>query len=379
MTKNNTAQTNSNIDNLTCDRLNSNQYRESQECNCYPERPSYDHCPERPQYGHCYEKPQYDHCPEKPQYNHCHEKPQYDHCPEKPQSNHCHEKPQHDYCPERPQYDPCKGNKKPNCCCCSEAKFNQNECGKPCNPVKFECPDINCAICTPILADRIFDFKCVNQQIPRSIAPQVFTVDPRPMGCPPYTAGAPVCIEKVTVVYDCLGFSNPELPITLCNTSGSLTGTPQLCPSGEASVFHNYEGTISTGCICRDKGSTATLVQGPLDASIYNFQYIVEGFIGCDPFTARFPVTPSDAPNFLTNINLFSTICLPNTDDPLTLRAQFDLKFVVKSIVPTTPFSGGTFSARIFDELLISEKLYLTKSDALVVYSAPAEFKHHEK
>ena len=368
----------------------------------YPERPKYDHCPERPEYDYYPERPKYDHRPVKPEYDHCPERPMYDHYPERPKHDHYPERPKHDYHDERPKHDhyperpdhdchderpkhdchdekhehDCRDEKcKSNCSCCPEkTTLTSNGCTKCCNPMDIHCPDIHCAVCTPILADKIHAFACTKQSISQS-NPALFTINNPPTGG--FPVGSRVCINKIAVRFTCAGITTDPLPINICSFTGSLP--PRTSPSCSASLFNSYEGTITSNFLCHDKGTCATFAHNDLDVTLIGAQYVVEGFIGSVPFTAS---TVVFGPRIYNDINLFGNICLPKSKDELTLRANFEFKFTAKQITPSAAgiLAGGTtFDATILDILSISEKLFSIKQEELVVYSSPDGFKRREE
>ncbi len=391
MEENKTTRVNRTV-NYYSDRPDYDSHMEKHNCHC--ERPHYDYCPEKPEYDRYPERPHYDYCPERPEYNHHPVRPNHDHYPVRPEYDHHPVRPNHDYCEENPKYDCCEDkhdhcHEKQTCCCCPETNLKPNECCQCCKPLALKCPDISCAVCTPILTDRVFDFKCISQKLSRVVPTAEFVVDPPPMGVT-YTPGAEVCIEKIAVNYTCLGFTDGTLDVVV-DTVGTTTlpDTGSLSCSAATPLYNNYSGPIISSALCCDRGRNVSLIQTPgtATAQIVNSQYIVKGFIGCEPFTARFPATPGSeafTPPFPA-INLFTNICLPETDESVTLTAKFDLKLLAKCIRPLGTFEAGTapaigtFNARIFDELLVNEKLYVTTPDLLAVFSSPDVFKHNEK
>ncbi|SCI67369.1 Uncharacterised protein [uncultured Clostridium sp.] len=414
MEENKTTRVNRTV-NYYSDRPDYDRHMEKHNCHC--ERPHYDHCPEKPEYDHYQERPHYDHCPERPEYdhhpvrpNHDHypSKPEYDHHPVRPNYDHYPSKPEYDHHPVRPNYDhypskpdydhppvrpnhDCHDEKpkheccedKPNCdfcserpkpgCCCPDLNLKPNGCTKCCDPIKVKCPDIHCAVCTPILADRICAFACTDQSITSLFDGLLFTIDNPPMvGFP---EGASVCIEKIAVQYTCAGFTNAALPITICSFTGTIGNRGPLgCSTTATPLFNSYEGSITPRFLCHDNGTKATFGHTALNASINGIQYIVQGFIGCTPFTARTDIL---VPRLYADINLFGNICLSNINNELTLRANFDIDLLVKQIIPSTDgiLAGGlTFEAQVLDVLRINERLFALTPDELVVYSSPDGF-----
>lgn len=347
----------------------------------YHDKPHHDHCYYKPEHDYYYDKPHCDHCYYKPDYG-CYDKPKHDYCNDKPHYDHCYDKPDYDHYPDKPDYD---HDKKPNPCCCPEkTKPQQNNCMKCCDPIEFKCPDIGCAVCTPILTDRIYDFKYICEKLSRTVPTVQFTVDAPPEGIS-YEDGAKVCIEKITVKYDCLGFNDTTLPINIDGNAINLTSDSPLSCATDTNLYTKFEGNLTPSYLCCDEGRKVSLLQSPKtnNLGVTNPEYIVEGFIGCQPFKARNKFTGGTtniAPPYpLTN--LFDNICLPQTDEELTLKAKFKLELSVKCIIPTSSYATDTnkFSCTIFEQLLIKEKFHIIKPDELVVYSAPDKFKYHEK
>lgn len=357
----------------------------------YHDKPHHDHCYYKPDYDCCYDKPHHDHCYYKPEHD-CYDKPKHDYCHDKPHYDHCYYKPEHDCCYDKPHYDkpdydhyPDKPHhdhhKKPNPCCCPEkTKPQQNNCMKCCDPIEFKCPDIGCAVCTPILTDRIYDFKYICEKLSRTAPDTTFTVD-APLD--DYTDDSKVCIEKIAVKYDCLGFNDNKLPINIDGVDLKLNATNPLSCAPDMDLYTKFEGSLTPSYLCCDEGRKVSLLQSPKTHKIgaTNLEYIVEGFIGCQPFVARYkvPGTVLIDNNKYPRTNLFDHICLPQTDEELTLKAKFKLELSVKCIIPTSTYTMGEFTATIFEQLFMNEKFHIIKPDELVVYSAPDKFKHYDK
>lgn len=361
----------------------------------YHDKPHHDHCYYKPDYDCCYDKPHHDHCYYKPEHD-CYDKPKHDYYYDKPCYDYYHDKPHHDkphydHCYDKPDYDCCHDepnynhHKKPNPCCCPEkTKPQQNNCMKCCDPIEFKCPDIGCAVCTPILADRIYDFKYICEKLSRTVPTVQFTVDTPPENIS-YEDGAKVCIEKITVVYDCLGFKDPTLPINIDGNAINLTSFTALSCATDVDLYNKFEGVLTPSYLCCDEGRKVSLLQSLTtdNLGVTNPEYIVEGFIGCKPFKARNKFTGGTidiVPEYPTT-NLFDHICLPQTDEELVLKAKFKLELSVKCIIPTSTYNSTSnkFLGTIFEQLLIKEKFHVMKLDELVVYSAPDKFKYYEK
>lgn len=264
-----------------------------------------------------------------------------------------------------------------DCCCTKPPKPQPNECMKCCDPLEFKCPDIRRATCIPILGERIYDFKCINKKQERVASALTFSVVSQ--GPCPYTNGDKVCIEKISVKYDCLGFTNTDpaladnvLPIIIDSNATTLTATPLSC-STTLNLYSSYTGQLTPNFICCEEGRNVNLAQGPIQVGVVNFQYVLQGKIGCIPFAATYPAAPltGEVASF-GDITLYNNICLPQVTDPIDVKADFQLEILPKCVIPTSTYTStsNTFTTNVFDCLSIKEKFYVTIKDELVVYTA---------
>lgn len=262
--------------------------------------------------------------------------------------------------PEKPEND---------CCCTHPQKPHQNDCIKCCDPLEFKCPDIRKATCVPILGERIYDFKCIIKKQERAISNIVFYVDDPNV---PYKDGDKVCIEKILIKYDCIGFINDELPIILDSSGIDLPNTyPLSCSTQDNPLYSSYCGDISPHFICCDEGRKVNLAQGSVGVGVTNYQYVLYGKIGCIPFIARHDISPYTGPlNTYGCVTLYNDVCLPQVESCVHVKADFQLEIVPKCVIPKSTYCNGQFTANIFDCLSIKEKFYITVKDELIVYTA---------
>ncbi|MEG2984623.1 MAG: hypothetical protein RR835_07980 [Peptostreptococcaceae bacterium] len=259
---------------------------------------------------------------------------------------------------------------KDDCCCPEKPKPIKNECMQCCDSLEFKCPDIRRATCVPILGERIYDFKCINKKQERVVEDLKFNIT---CGTDSFANGAKVCIEKILVTYDCLGFTNETLQIIIDSTSSPLTGSTLSCSTAALTLYASYSGTVNQKLLCCEDGRNVNLVQGPLKVGAINVIYTVQGKIDGEPFVAVLADTPSTGsiPEF-QSVTLYNNICLPQVSTPVDVKANFQLEILPKCIIPTSGYDSTTksFTANVFDSLSVKEKFYVTIKDELVVYTA---------
>lgn len=313
------------------------------------------------------------------------------------------------------------------CCTCQNGPTTikkESQCKEQCcRPKTVRCPDIREAKCIPALIERIYDCVCLESEQTRCAKDKEFIID---TGTENLSAlvGKEVCINTITLQYDCLGIKEDKihteiglnLPVLLKKDQCSVCSTPNC-----EDIFTEYSGSIAcVGTGCCENGRTRKVCQSDIKPASCNLYIIVEGTAGCTPFRARYKVNdltnshgsgqgndyghgpgPGHKPDKglgFKEVDFFGQVCLPDDRKKVNLRSIFDVclsvpcvapKCAVKQLMPhkevneiqgleenetqvtgPKPMQYG-FDANIFATLLVTEKLYVVVKDEVAVYTTP--------
>ena len=283
--------------------------------------------------------------------------------------------------------NPCKPDNL--CCTCQTGPTvikNESQCEeKCCRPKTVRCPDIREAKCIPALIDRIYDYVCLESEQTRCAKDKTFEIIWA--GTDNYydLVGKEVCINTITLQYDCLGIKNENIEteiglnqtVTLQKDPCSQCSNPK-CPQ----IYTEYNGSIPcSGKGCWENGRTRKVCQSDIIPDSCFLYIIVEGTAGCIPFKAQYLVD-----NLADNANpglgfkyvdFFGQVCLPDDRRKVNLRSMFDVCVSVPCVAPKSTIelneNAGEyeFTANIFASLLVTEKLYVVVKDEVAVYTTP--------
>ena len=275
------------------------------------------------------------------------------------------------------------------CCTCQTGPTtitNESQCKEQCCRAKtIICPDIREAKCIPALIDRIYDYVCLESEQTRCAKDKTFEIIWA--GTDNYydLVGKEVCINTITLQYDCLGIKNENIEteiglnqtVTLQKDPCSQCSNPK-CPQ----IYTEYNGSIPcSGKGCCENGRTRKVCQSDIIPDSCFLYIIVEGTAGCIPFKAQYLVD-----NLADNANpglgfkyvdFFGQVCLPDDRRKVNLRSMFDVCVSVPCVAPKSTIelneSAGEyeFTANIFASLLVTEKLYVVVKDEVAVYTTP--------
>ena len=275
------------------------------------------------------------------------------------------------------------------CCTCQTGPTtitNESQCKEQCcRPKTIICPDIREAKCIPALIDRIYDYVCLESEQTRCAKDKTFEIIWAGTNNYYDLVGKEVCINTITLQYDCLGIKNENIEteiglnqtVTLQKDPCSQCSNPK-CPQ----IYTEYNGSIPcSGKGCCENGRTRKVCQSDIIPDSCFLYIIVEGTAGCIPFKAQYLVD-----NLADNANpglgfkyvdFFGQVCLPDDRRKVNLRSMFDVCVSVPCVAPKSTIelneSAGEyeFTANIFASLLVTEKLYVVVKDEVAVYTTP--------
>lgn len=285
------------------------------------------------------------------------------------------------------------------CCTCQTGPTtitNESQCKEQCcRPKTIVCPDIREAKCIPALIDRIYDYVCLENEQTRCAKDKTFEIIWAGTENVNELVGKEVCINTITLQYDCLGIKNENIETEIgLNQTVSLEKDPcsqcsnPKCPQ----IYTEYNGSIPcAGKGCCENGRTRKVCQSDIIPDSCFLYIIVEGTAGCIPFKAQYLVyNLADNANpglGFKYVDFFGQVCLPDDRKKVNLRALFDVCVSVPCVAPkgavrkiTTvdpveiPEHNGEyygFDANIFASLLVTEKLYVVVKDEVAVYTTP--------
>lgn len=298
------------------------------------------------------------------------------------------------------------------CCTCQTGPTtitNESQCqGQCCIPKTIICPDIREAKCIPALIDRIYDYVCLESEQTRCAKDKTFEIIWAGTENWNDLVGKEVCINTITLQYDCLGIKNENIETEI---GLNQTVTLQKDPCSECSnpkcpqIYTEYNGSIPcSGKGCCENGRTRKVCQSDIIPDSCFLYIIVEGTAGCIPFKAQYLVdnlAKVDGSGLgFKYVDFFGQVCLPDDRKKVNLRATFDVcvsvpcvapKGAIKNITPVEPVqpveppvhdavmmarvplysADYGFDANIFASLLVTEKLYVVVKDEVAVYTTP--------
>lgn len=274
------------------------------------------------------------------------------------------------------------------CCTCQNSPTTikkESQCKEQCcRPKTVRCPDIREAKCIPALIERIYDCVCLESEQTRCAKDKEFTIiDPGTENLNELV-GKEVCINTITLKYDCLGIKQEDIP-TEIGLNQTITLDKDECSvcSNDAcdDIYTEYRGSLPcVGTGCCENGRTRKVCQSDIKPDSCYLYIIVEGTAGCTPFKAQYLVNDlADNPNTglgFKDVDFFGQVCLPDDRKKVTLRSIFDVCVSVPCVAPKTTIkeicSGKYgFDANIFATLLVTEKLYVVVKDEVAVYTTP--------
>ena len=283
------------------------------------------------------------------------------------------------------------------CCTCQTGPTtitNESQCKEQCcRPKTIICPDIREAKCIPALIDRIYDYVCLESEQTRCAKDKTFEIIWAGTENWNDLVGKEVCINTITLQYDCLGIKNENIETEI---GLNQTVTLQKDPCSECSnpkcpqIYTEYNGSIPcSGKGCCENGRTRKVCQSDIIPDSCFLYIIVEGTAGCIPFKAQYlvnnladnanPGDNADPGLGFKDVDFFGQVCLPDDRKKVNLRAIFDVCLSVPCVAPKSvvgeiatvkpPYYG--FDANIFASLLVTEKLYVVVKDEVAVYTTP--------
>lgn len=197
-----------------------------------------------------------------------------------------------------------------------------------------------------MLVNRVFD--CVEQtsQVQFRNVLRTFSITsplPAAGSSDEYVVGDPICINKISLSYTCIGLEFDGLPIPVVDkrprvfinnaTTAIVAGTdgPALCTCTGNPLFNKFAFNLTDPVYCcetpQKNGVQVSLYEPDLDFSVCGLKIVVEGIIGdsTKPFTAEY-VAP--APVLLSTlgfktIDFFEKLCVPTKIDDVVINEEF--------------------------------------------------------
>ena len=158
------------------------------------------------------------------------------------------------------------------CCTCQTGPTtitNESQCqGQCCTPKTIVCPDIREAKCIPALIDRIYDYVYLENEQTRCAKDKTFEIIWADTENVNELVGKEVCINTITLQYDCLGIKNENIEteiglnqtVTLQKDPCSQCSNPK-CPQ----IYTEYNGSIPcSGKGCCENGRTRKVCQSDI-------------------------------------------------------------------------------------------------------------------
>lgn len=273
------------------------------------------------------------------------------------------------------------------CCTCQNGPTvikNESQCKEQCcRPKTVRCPDIREAKCIPALIDRIYDCVCLESEQTRCAKDRTFTIIWAGTKNLSELVGKEVCINTITLQYDCLGIKEPSIPTEIgLNQPIVLHKDPcSVCSNSKCSdIYTEYSGSIScVGTGCCENGRTRKVCQSDIKPDSCYLYIIVEGTAGCIPFKAQYLVdnlADNSNPGLgFKDVDFFGQVCLPDDRKKVNLRSIFDVCLSVPCVASKSTItkngSDYVFTANIFASLSVTEKLYVVVKDEVAVYTTP--------
>lgn len=282
-----------------------------------------------------------------------------------------------------------------DCCGCEQTGpvAVVNQCTEEgCSPAVIPAPlDISSAIGIPILAERIYDCISVEDTQRKYLKGLVFTIK---TDCN-YQDGDSICIETITVNYDCIGLKDETISVRIDALDNNVvfekTSDSQCCQcvdNGQTITLYNvYNGctVLDIECLGDNAGRKTIIGEDCLNFYISNLSIVVTGQIGCRNFTAVSegtgcgPITYSGCLTDLgyKEVDLFGSICLPIGKNRVWFEETFEGCLSLDCIKATQKYCKpecgqcATFKADAFSTLSIAKTIYATIKEQLIVYTNP--------
>lgn len=276
------------------------------------------------------------------------------------------------------------------CVPCSSAEMHDNCKCEGCDPITVSCSSIECAICVPILADKLYDSTLITREEMGSLANLVFTVDNIN---PDYAEGQLVCIQQIGLSYDFIGLptavaGNRDIVVngqTTTLTPASLYNAAVVPPP--YNLFNELYGTVTLQpppCCCGPQthpGTKLRTSERNRDFQIASLGIVASGIIGNNPFTAK-AIVPTD-PGINANITSLTTlgisdmtfsgkICWPLDRNSMNLYIQYNTNLAIDCIIPTSNYRAtGSFTANADFSFAVARRLYASSKGAIAVFTTP--------
>lgn len=278
------------------------------------------------------------------------------------------------------------GNRRRRCRRCVPLKENcQDSC---CDGLKSEHCDVSCAVCTPILTERIFDCISLEQDQSGYLEDVEFKIEGDTRR---FVPGSSICIDRIGVTYSFIGLEDDDVcvtidakPFTFVAPIGSeflgCTREMKKCEDDKemGRLFDEFEGTVVTNKYCCENppkaGTKVRIVNKDLNFKVCNLKFIVEGRIGCRPFRAiaRFNKNgnvPVEVLGF-NDVTLVGRMCLPTAPTKVTVHEEIDTCLSVNCITTNRTFRGGDcFKAAVETSLLVKMNIFATMKEKISVFS----------
>ena len=282
-----------------------------------------------------------------------------------------------------------------DCCGCAATGpvIVANQCTEEgCTPQEIPAPlDISIARGIPILAERIYDCISLEDTQRKYLKDLVFTIK---TDCN-YNEGDSICIETISVNYDCIGLNNEAISVRIDALDNNVVfgkaNDAQCCQCQDnrdtINLYNVYNGCalLNIDCLGQNVGKRVIIGEDCLDFYICNLNITVTGKIGCKNFVAVSEgpgAGPTRYSGALTDlgfkeVDLFGSICLPIGRNRVWFEEVFDACLSLDCIKATqkyvAPQNGecATFKADAFSTLAITKTIYATVKEQLIVYTNP--------
>ena len=272
------------------------------------------------------------------------------------------------------------------CCGCKDITTHPNCKEECCTPKTVICTDITQAVCVPAVIDRIYDCICLEDEQMRYLRGVTFTIT----NAATLTAGDEICVNTISVKGNyCIGIDSSTVPAFIDSLAAPVSlvksATSPVCTctiaTAAATLSSIFEATTIISIKCCDGGRKVKFAEQDLAFKICSSATIVvEGLIGCVPFTGEYALPNADLTTIsfgFKNVDFFGRLCLPASKNAVTFEAQFSGCLSFDCITPTQPYSGAatgatrTFTGDVLASLLINQKVYSRGKEEVVIYTSP--------
>ena len=278
-------------------------------------------------------------------------------------------------------------NRRRRCRPCVPLKENcKDSC---CDGLKSERSDVNGAVYTPILTERIFDCISLEQDQSGYRENIEFKIEGDSRR---FVTGSSICIDRIGVTYSFIGLEDDDVCVTIdakpftfvapigSEFLGCAREVEEKCEDDKVKgrLFDEFEGTVVTNKYCCENppkaGTKVRIVNKDLDFKVCNLKFIVEGRIGCRSFRAiaRFNKNgnvPVEVLGF-NDVTLVGRMCLPTAPTKVTVHEEIDTCLSVNCITTHQTFRGGDcFKAAVETSLLVRMNIFATMKEKISVLS----------